>query len=201
MLRILEAGHLDEAARLVAAAFADSPTYVYICQGDQRFLQWMFSRNLWLRLGTRANNCVITDDELVCTFMLVTPDVPAVGLWGMLRAGILLAPLRFGMPTVRRLLEVKDWFEEQEHALRADSPYPVCALERMSVRPDQQGKGLGSKALKEALDYTDSQGWGVILATQLDRNVVFYQRLGFTVVFEADYHDIHSWFMRRPPSE
>ncbi len=52
-------------------------------------------------------------------------------------------------------------------------------LERMVVDPAYQGQGVGSAAVAAALAPLDQP---VILTTQLQRNVTFYERLGFEVV-------------------
>ena len=64
-----------------------------------------------------------------------------------------------------------------------------CLLERMVVVPALQGKGVGSKCLKEALDAVAGRGQGVLLATQEARNVRFYEGLGFETIHETDFHE------------
>lgn len=189
----LPAGRLREAAAVAAAAFVDSPPYVRLCGGDPaarvRFLAWFMERNFWLRLGTRCNRAFFTDaGELSAFFMFVTPDVPDVGLVGMLRAGLLMGPLLFGLGVLLRLLGLKAEAEVEIAALtelvkaRLGPAARPCQLERMCVVPAAQGRGVGSRCLQTALDEADEHGWAVALTTQEERNVTFYRRLGFEVV-------------------
>jgi len=69
----------------------------------------------------------------------------------------------------------------------------------MVVRPDMQGKGVGTHALKQALDEADDAGLPVMLATQEERNIRFYRRLGFEVVRTDDIaFNISSTMIRQP---
>lgn len=57
-------------------------------------------------------------------------------------------------------------------------------LARMVVRPDQQGRGSGSRALSRALAKADQEGLPVFLDTQLEINVRFYKKLS------VDFHSM-----------
>ena len=136
------------------------------------------------------------EPSLACFFMLQPPEAGEITFFQMCRAGILLAPFKFGLGAFRRLLQVKAWYEKQEHALAAElaacnggDALPYCLLERMVVVPALQGKGVGSKCLKEALDAVAGRGQGVLLATQEARNVRFYEGLGFETIHETDFHE------------
>lgn len=186
-LLVLPRRMLREAAEAAADAFSSSPVYVMIAGENldrvKDLLTFMFYRNFWLRLGTRCNRAMLQDGRLIAFFMLVPPEVPDVGLFQMIMAGILRMPLIFGKDVVDRLLKTMAFFDEEDAKLRATYPdVELCHLERVCVLPAFQGKGVGSKALRAALDETDAKGQGVFLATQLDRNVTFYSRLGFELV-------------------
>ena len=59
---------------------------------------------------------------------------------------------------------------------------PVCWLEDMVVRPDQRGKGLGSRLLQHALNYARASGLAriTLLTDRTNAQATrFYQRHGF----------------------
>jgi GNAT superfamily N-acetyltransferase len=59
---------------------------------------------------------------------------------------------------------------------------PVCWLEDMVVRPEQRGKGLGSRLLQHAVHYAKANGFAriTLLTDRTNENAVrFYQRHGF----------------------
>ena len=84
--------------------------------------------------------------------MFVPPDIADVGLWGMLRVGILQASFLFGIDVVKRLLVAKADYERE--VMDAQQVSKVFRLERMVVHPTMQGKGVGSHALRQALERT-----------------------------------------------
>ena len=207
VLSALPPESIREAAALAAAAFDQSPPYLWLCRGKsnafrQRFLRWIFERNFRLRVGARTNRAVFDGDgKLVAFCMFVTPEVPDVSLADMIRAGLLGAPFLFGPAVVKRLLAMKAEYEQVEHGImEAHGNVPMCRLERMVVRPDAQGRGIGRRALQQALVEADEANLPVLLSTQEERNVRFYRRLGFEVVRTDEHQEAYtSWAMLRQP--
>lgn len=120
------------------------------------------------------------------------------GLWEQIRVGLLEWPFRFGLPSLLR-------------ALARDKPPPdppdaapfEGLVSNVSVLPEAQGTGIGSQVMRALLHRWDAEGGGPLaLDTQRERNVAFYQRLGFRVTqtvqqpgpYGTEYSD---WKMRR----
>ena len=202
---ILPPDRITEAATLAAAAFDNSPIYNVICGPNcepefrQSFLQWLFEHNFRQRIGTDVNRCVLdSNGKLVAFFMFVSPDTPDVSLWDMIRAGMLKGIFKFGFGVVKRLVTIKEEYEHIEDIVLKKNGYkPIYRLERMVVHPDHQGKGIGSSALKHALKDADDKDLQVMLSTQEERNVRFYERLGFKVVQETILAGHTNWVMIR----
>lgn len=210
-LTTLPVERLAEAAAVTAAAFEASPVYVALAGRDalpndrRRLLRFIFERNLWLRMPSGCNRVVIHDGRVVCSFMLVTPAVPKVRTVDMVRAGLLKLPFLFGLGVLRRLFTLISRGEAIETAIKAELGHPpMCLLERMVVAPEMQGQRIGSRALAQALGETDAAGCHVLLATNEERNVTFYSRLGFRVVRRVDEEvegfQYTAWYMVRPPT-
>ena len=216
-LMTLPAGRMDEAAAVAAAAFAraDASVWQSVCGGartlEQRegLLRWVFERNFRLRAGTSANRAVLRGGRVVCCFMFVTPDVPQVTLLDMVRVGLAEMPFRFGVATVRRMLTAKEKAEAQMRALEEElglTRANTCMLERVVVAPFCQGQGVGTAALQPVLGEADERGWTTLLATNEERNVRFYERLGFETVREeeqrvGDEPPVQTWLMARRPAK
>jgi len=228
-LCILSPEHLHKAAELAADAFSNNPLYTAICKDDnagssssttttttttkmddiaeasscrKRFLCWLFERNFRLRLGTSVNKALYNQEgELVACFMFVAPDIPDVGFLDMIRVGILMAPILFGLGVVQRFLHIKGEYEriEEEISVCHMKEQPIYKLERMVVRPDMQGRGIGTRALQQALCEADETALPVMLGTQEERNVRFYKRLGFEVLRTDVIANHTSWTMIRQP--
>lgn len=70
----------------------------------------------------------------------------------------------------------------------------------VGVEPGLQGRGVGSAVMRALCDALDAAGEIGFLETETPDNVVFYRRLGFEVVSEAELPNLPLWFMRRDPS-
>jgi GNAT superfamily N-acetyltransferase len=160
-------------------------------------LSWLFEKNIKMRLDLLTARCAFgatTPDEptkMITFFMLQNPGIRKLGIWPMIRHGILLIPFKFGFQSFNRLLEVIDLHEKQNvrimRRMRIEfgNQIQCCHLERMVVRPEWQGKGHGSAYLGQALCEAAAKGHCVLLSTQGERNVKFYSALGFEVALSG----------------
>mmetsp|Transcript_48488 Transcript_48488/g.71877 ORF Transcript_48488/g.71877 Transcript_48488/m.71877 type:complete len:229 (+) Transcript_48488:283-969(+) len=212
---VLPADSINEAAKVMALAFSDSPAYNFIFQGDLAYrraaLEWVFVRNLSLihcRNPSAFRGVVDRKaDTIMACFLWIPSCDSKLSTWDLVvTAGFWMIPFKFGLSTLKRLLQVIDnenkakvFFSNSEES----DPYVV--LERMAVHPDFQGKGLGTKCLRSMISKITVP---LRLQTQELRNITFYERLGFRVVgnlklSENDHEDRYtftSWFMTRKPA-
>jgi len=111
--------------------------------------------------------------------LLVTlPSSTRFGLVSYIRHGLMWLPLRFGWAPLTRLLGA----DSEMHALQAVAQPPVHHLyiAQLAVRPDHQGKGVGSALMRDLLDTHDSPS-PISLLTTKSQNVLWYGRFGFKV--------------------
>ena len=196
-----------ELASLYAAALDYNPAFdaVFELRRDSpaahaAALTWLFHRRVALLLASRARYVVAADARTGALLggAAIVPRASKAGLWDMLRVGLLEWPFRFGLPSLVRAL--------QKDALPPDPPgaVPFAGLvSTVAVAPEAQGRGVGSALMRELLQRWDGAGGGaLVLDTQRDRNVPFYQRLGFVVVHTVTATGAHGveyldWKMRR----
>ena len=139
---------VEEAARLAAAAFVDSPAYSYITEslGDEQSrleaLAWLFRPNIRLRLDSDpgAARCAYAmttagRKDMVCFFMILPPDSKEIGALAMVANGILRFPFRFGFRAFARLLEVKARHDRLDRALLDSRPGGSAPLAMMCSGP------------------------------------------------------------------
>ncbi len=69
----------------------------------------------------------------------------------------------------------------------------------VGVEPGLQGRGIGTAVMRRLCEHLDADGEIGFLETETAENVVFYRRLGFEVVSEAELPGLPLWFMRREP--
>jgi len=195
---------VSEASMVIARAFADSPSYVYILQDkskDERIkaLHFLFVKNLGLVLDRcpEAARCVRQNGNIVAVFFWTPKAHEKVDLWTMIRyGGALELPFRLGWSGLKRLLATIEEFEQAWKDIWMKDEDCWTYLERMTVLPEHQGNGIGTAALRQAL--AETSGY-VRLATQEERNIRFYKRLGFEVIGERDLgegdYKYKSWFL------
>jgi GNAT superfamily N-acetyltransferase len=100
----------------------------------------------------------------------------------LIRSGLALAPLKFGLGSVPRLIATST-----VEGLRAKlAPEPHWYLWVIGVEPSRQGQGLGGELIELMLARVDSDGLPSYLETHKERNVTFYQQYGYNVVHNGD---------------
>ena len=207
--KYLTTTNLEDAALLAATAFAKTPCYVEILPGDEKerilFLKWLFEKNFLLRMDKQCCRCTYDGNKLVSFFMFTLPDIRHPNFCDMLRVGLISGLWSYGFSTVNPMLATKNWMEEKEQEVLTNlkrKNTKMIRLERMTVLPSYQGKGVGTASLREALTEADKLGLPCILGTQESRNVTFYGRLGFKIVDECHCpvgNGYKNWMMIREP--
>jgi GNAT superfamily N-acetyltransferase len=206
----LKRSDVPEAAAVMARAFCNSSSYGFILTKFDTshrvaVLEWLFHKNLQLLFDRCPSICKcarLTDgsDKIVATLMWTPKEHGEIDHWTMIRyGGALELPFRLGWTGLKNLLTLIEDFKRSWSEVMKSLPGQHASwinLERMTVLPEYQGKGIGSAALRQALEETTGL---VRLSTQEERNVRFYERLGFKVVGERDFGEetntYHSWFM------
>ena len=93
------------------------------------------------------------------------------------------------------LPRVGEWLRAwREH----DPEEPHWHLGTVAVRPDMQGRGIGSLLIEPycaSLDVTRELGY---LETDRQENLEFYRKAGFSVCGELQVLGVPTWFLRRP---
>jgi len=74
-------------------------------------------------------------------------------------------------------------------------------LDQLAVEPGAQGRGIGTAMVRLAMARATADGVPLLLETGSERNVAFYERLGFGMMRHADAPEggPHIWFMRWDP--
>lgn len=199
----LEETRGDDVAQLFALAFQDDPVLVHACADAReraKWLPWLFRWSTWQ--GLRFGRLLGTDGNLDGAAALVGPG-------GGQFSNEDLKSLRFDDAVQELGLDFWDSCgalinasaAPAEAALHQAVPEPHWYLDALAVRPERQGRGIGSSLLRAAAARAGEDGLPLVLLTCQPRNVALYQRHGFQVVSEtgAPGSGVHWWGMRRHP--
>ncbi len=116
----------------------------------------------------------------------------------ILRTGVYVSPLDFGLAGLLRILQISA-YTEAAHVRAA--PGQHWYLWALGVDPPHQGQGIGGMLIQPVLARADADGLPCYLETENPRNVPFYQKHGFKVMSEGEVtsHRLHIWSMLREP--
>ncbi|MCB6993490.1 GNAT family N-acetyltransferase [bacterium 210820-DFI.6.37] len=87
---------------------------------------------------------------------------------------------RLSLPQQQRRVELFDELDQLEKEISI--PFPHLYADFLGVREAFQRQGRGRKLMRAVCDYAQKQGLPVMLFTNTDEDVAFYQSLGFKVI-------------------
>lgn len=187
----------DCASILLAKAFYDNPSHVYIFPDQSsrlKALQWGLKTYLHLNLNypspvgesfalVEANKQPGIRQVKAMAFWH-PPNSASISLLAKITTGWFTLPFRFGWRTWQRLLEVMEAMEYEKQ--KAIAQNQAWYLNNMVVAKELRGTGIGTKLLNEQLQsVVIPSGFPAILMTQKEENIRFYQRLGFEIASES----------------
>jgi ribosomal protein S18 acetylase RimI-like enzyme len=186
---------VDAASRVLARAFHDDPAWCWILPRERqraRALPWLFRIAI---ASTLAGGDVDTTAGAVRGAALWIP--PGEGLERVNRASrraLATVPLRL-RTAYGRFRDYTRWNYDVQ--LRAH-PGPALYLSGLAVDPEHQGRGIGGALLDAAV--AREPDLPIVLLTNSERNVGFYERHGFEVVLDEPMpHGLPTWAMVREP--
>jgi ribosomal protein S18 acetylase RimI-like enzyme len=118
-------------------------------------------------------------------------------LWEEIRSGGLRIAGRLGPASLVRLMRFSAGLTSARQRV---VPEPHRYLWVLGVRPEHQGRGLGTRLLEAGLAVSDGAGLPTYLETFSERCVAFYERYGFEVRQAAEMPPAGTrwWSMVRP---
>jgi len=194
--RRLQSSEVDHAIGVLARAFRDDPTMVYLQPDPAKRLQVLpWAIGLTVHYGHRFGEVYVSPDgDGIACWLL--PGRTELTFGGLIRAGALQAPLRMGIGGTRRMLALVQYIDGV-HERCAKLPHWYLGM--LGVEPTRQGQGVGGRLIGPILTRAAAEGLACYLETQNARNLPFYQKHGFTVVHEGlvPGSDLRSWAMLR----
>jgi ribosomal protein S18 acetylase RimI-like enzyme len=191
----LDESRLAEASDVLARAFQTDPAWTWLIPDDERrsrLLPWLF------RMGFEmtAADVYATAGRVVGAARWLPPGRPQSKVGPTLKA-LVATPLRLGSATGPFLA-----YGRAVETLRAEvAPGDHWYLAGIGVEPAEQRRGIGGALLRPGIEGAASMGLPVVLLTNSESNLSFYERHGFRVVREGETprNGPHCWAMVRQP--
>jgi ribosomal protein S18 acetylase RimI-like enzyme len=186
---------LDRAVVTLERAFANDPMFVWMFPDPSRRSRALRHLNrVPLRYALRSGRVTAANDGGAVAIWI--PPGHTMTFGGMLRSGMIGSALGMGLRPFVQFMRANEAMAKVHHQ---HVPEPHWYLLIVGVDPELQGRGLGSALVKEGLKLADEAGCPCYLETSDERNLAFYQRLGFVVIATAPLGPgwPPGWAMRR----
>jgi GNAT superfamily N-acetyltransferase len=185
----------EAAVRVLEAAFAEDPFVRWLVgdrpRGKRRYFDLML-RTLALPRG--LVHVAEGDGGLVGAALWAPPGTWDLGLTDSLR----ILPMMVEIIGIRRFGRISRHLEAID---AARPPEPRYLLTLVGTLPEVRGRGIGRRLLAPVLERCDEEGATAVLETSVERNLGFYQGVGFEVTREMVLDDggPRLWIMTRAP--
>lgn len=191
-IRRMSKGDVDEASRLIATAFADNPNTLAVTRGDRAKAQRIMQAGVRVaKLGRKCSYVLVAEEEGRMVGVLNAAEWPncQMRILEKLRtATALITVMGAALPRQLKLLNL--WGTQDPHRGH-------WHLGPIGVSPELHGRGIGKELLESFLKMVDEQNSPAYLETDVDKNVLLYERFGFKVVSQADFEGVNNRFMWR----
>jgi GNAT superfamily N-acetyltransferase len=193
-VRPLAPDETEAACQVIGLAFADNPSSLAVVRGDRsRAIRTMERSVRAVKLGGGFSHVLVAERHGRLLGVLNATPWPhcQLSLREQLRsAPALVRVMGSALPRAMTMTRAR---------ARHDRRQAHWHLGPIGVHPDHQGEGVGSAPLGAFLERVDQVGSPAFLETDVDFNVVLYERFGFRVVGRQDILAIDTRFMWRTP--
>jgi GNAT superfamily N-acetyltransferase len=190
----------DKAATVCARAFFDDPMCVLWAPNEEVRLRKVaaFYRAVF-RCAQGYSQTYSVPGTASGIAMWSPPGGPDWPLLNKLRSGMMFVPLMFGWRGYRHYRALIGLCERVHEQTMKE---PHWYLDTLCTDPPMQGQGIATTLLQMVCQKADDAGQPCYLETLTERNVGFYAKRGFHVVWEGAYSGGPKlWTMRRDPQK
>ena len=175
----LDKKELRDFARIAGKAYVNDPVHSYATKNPDRRVKFVYHFTMERLNTSNGEDYFFIDKENrgVCVFRRAHNEY---GVIDFLRCPDWLYLYWYWPNTLRTLsayspLDVKVFNEN------------TWIISPVFVSPEFQGRGIATSLIKAGIEYLQNEGYDIGLEAQDDRNVRYYEKLGFKV-FEKAYY-------------
>lgn len=188
-----------KAVDVVVTAFFDYPMFdLYFPDRSRRshVMTWYLGNvlNCALRYGD-----VYTNPEISGVIFTLPPGHTKISQLEYIQNGFLAAPFVLGLRDFSRSQECETFVANEHENIMQDRPHYY--LWGLVVDPAHKRQGIGTRLLLRFIEKADDQKMPIYLETHDEKNVEYYQRVGFVLVRSSIIpgSDVPIWCMVREP--
>lgn len=169
-----------QVVEILTDAFENNQSVNYIVkQDDQRLSRIKALMDYSFEICYMYGAVYLSDDMKACALILF-PDKKSFSIKSTL-LDIKLVLNAIGITRAGKAMS-------RESAIKSNYPKePIYYLWFLGVLNSDQGKGIGSKLLKEVIADSQSQKRPIYLETSTTKNIPWYQKFGFSIYNELDF--------------
>jgi len=183
------------ACNMLGDAFREDPIWSEIFKNQEEKFPLAFGVPIKYTLKYGKIFAPTSDLEALAAW-LPTPYVNTT-FWRFIRSGSILVAMKLGKDIGMQISKVfKQITKDRQNLMKGDYVY----LYVLGVSPEKQGNGLGTNLVRK-MQNNLAPNIPIYLETESERNVSFYERLGFEVVnkFQVPMLDLPMWEMVYQP--
>lgn len=191
--------HKKRAARVVADAFFDYPSFIHYFPDIKRRIRWLvWYMECVIKSALTYGEAWVTED-FSGVLLFLPPSHTRLSDWDFVRCGFLILPLAIGLRRYPGVDECENHVADAHEKLLAGRPHYY--LWSLTVDPTKQRTGSGKALLDSFLAKTDSESLPVYLETHKQENVTYYERYGFKCILAETIpkHNLKFWCLLREP--
>lgn len=180
MIKVTSRQHDAHLVDILTYAFADNQSVNYVIKQDQKRLLRIRSLMQYARATCQDFGAVWqSEDQKACALTLL-PDQKRTTADSVTR-DIRLATLATGLANVPKTLS-------REARIQSYHPStPFCHLWFIAVEQESQGRGVGSRLLKDIIKHYQALQRPIYLETSTLRNLPWYKKHGFQQYNQLDF--------------
>jgi len=174
----METSQVEFLGKVLSRAFYNEPSVRYMMPDEQVrrvWLPWFFS-SVVIRAGQRYGE-IYTTANIEGGALWISPGL-AFTFGRIVRTGILAVPYKLGRGSFKRCMNLTTRVEKVHKQLAA-GPHWYLAVH--GVEPSRRGKAVARALIEPMLSRADSDGLPCYLETFDQRDLPFYEELGFQI--------------------
>jgi GNAT superfamily N-acetyltransferase len=182
----MEKEHIKPAALMCNRAFKDEFIDIFP-DPKEREHKSLYAHEFFLRRDYAYNVPFITSPKVEGIAIWIHSDKwEKRKFWRIITSGAIWQAMKIGCKATRKINKFEKYIEEKHKELVPNRHWYLSVL---AVDPKYQGKGFGSKLVKEMLARIDKEGLPCYVETEGEKNVSMYRRFGFKVLEEFTIPD------------